>query len=171
MASAYTLITGTSSGIGRAVATRLSNRRALILHGRDEKRLAETRGMCVNPEQHLTWRLDFKEVGQIAASLTGLIAGGATIEAFVHCAGMATVLPARSIDYRVAQESLNVNFLSAVEIMQVLLKKKINHQRLASVVFISSIYSAFGARGHGAYCASKAALDGYMRALAVELAP
>ena len=36
---------------------------------------------------------------------------------------------------------------------------------------VSSIWSRFGARGHSLYCASKAALDGMVRALAVELAP
>ena len=39
------------------------------------------------------------------------------------------------------------------------------------MVVISSIWSQFGARGHSLYCASKAAVDGMMRALAVELAP
>ena len=52
-----------------------------------------------------------------------------------------------------------------------LLKKRINTSVLRSVVFISSIYSRVGVRGHSIYCATKAALDGLMRALAVELAP
>jgi NAD(P)-dependent dehydrogenase (short-subunit alcohol dehydrogenase family) len=81
------------------------------------------------------------------------------------------VLPARSVDHRTALASLNVNFLSAVETMNVLLKKKVNAQQLTCVVFISSIYSRAGARAHSVYAASKAALDGWMRSLAVELAP
>jgi NAD(P)-dependent dehydrogenase (short-subunit alcohol dehydrogenase family) len=82
-----------------------------------------------------------------------------------------TVLPMRSTDHKVAQALMNVNFFSAVEIVNVLLKKAINDRHLASIIFISSIFSRFGAKGHAAYCASKAALDGLMRALAVELAP
>jgi NAD(P)-dependent dehydrogenase (short-subunit alcohol dehydrogenase family) len=89
----------------------------------------------------------------------------------VHAAGMVTVLPMRAVDHHVAQEIMNVNFFSAVEIIHVLLKKKVNAGHLANIVFISSIWSRFGAKGHGVYCASKAALDGLMRALAVELAP
>jgi NAD(P)-dependent dehydrogenase (short-subunit alcohol dehydrogenase family) len=107
-----------------------------------------------------------------AGSLIALLANGErAVESFVHCAGTATVLPARSIDHRVAQEAMTVNFFSAIEIVNVLLKKKINGQQLTNIVFISSIFSRFGARAHGAYCASKAALDGLMRALAVDLAP
>ena len=84
---------------------------------------------------------------------------------------MVTALPMRSVDYSVAQEIMNVNFFSAAEIVHVLLKRKVNGQRLTDILFISSIWSRFGARAHSAYCASKAALDGLMRALALELAP
>jgi NAD(P)-dependent dehydrogenase (short-subunit alcohol dehydrogenase family) len=64
-----------------------------------------------------------------------------------------------------------VNVLSAAEIVRTLLGKRRNGAGLRDVVFISSIWARFGARGHAAYCASKAALDGLMRAMAVELAP
>lgn len=171
-AALYTLITGASSGIGRAVAVRLSDARGLILHGRDEKRLDETRRMCEGPERHIAWKMDFNSVDQVAGSLSSLLEDqDRAVESFVHCAGSTTVLPARRVDHRVAQASLNVNYLSAVEIINVLLKKKINDHSLANIVFISSIWSRFGARAHSAYCASKGALDGLMRALAVELAP
>jgi NAD(P)-dependent dehydrogenase (short-subunit alcohol dehydrogenase family) len=166
----FTLITGASSGIGRATAVRLSAERALILHGRNRERLEETRLLSTAPERHVIWCLDLNDVSSIAASLTALLAER-TVDAFVHCAGGVAVLPVRGTDHKVAQTMMDVNFLSAVEIVNVLLKKKINRSQLANIVFISSIFSRFGARGHSAYCASKAALDGWMRALAVELAP
>lgn len=166
----FTLITGASSGVGRATAVRLSAERSLILHGRNRERLEETRLLSAAPERHILWCMDLNDVSSIAASLTPLLAER-TVDAFVHCAGTVTVLPMRSTDHKVAQSMMNVNFFSAVEIVNLLLKKKINGHHLANVVFISSIFSSFGARGHSAYCASKAALDGLMRALAVELAP
>jgi NAD(P)-dependent dehydrogenase (short-subunit alcohol dehydrogenase family) len=168
----YTLITGASSGLGRAAAIRLSSQRNLILHGRDRGRLEETRQACKEPDRHVIWPFDLKNAGELGNSLSALLAeSGRAVDGFVHCAGMVTVLPVRSIDHRVAQEIMNVNFFSALEIIHVLLKKKVNSRQLANIVFISSIWSRFGARGHAAYCASKAALDGLMRALAVELAP
>ncbi len=168
----YTLVTGASSGLGRSAAIRLSRERNLILHGRNRQRLEETCRMCLNPERHVVWEFDLKSPGELADSLVPLLAASdRSIEAFVHCAGMVTVLPMRSVDYRTAQEIMNVNFFSAAEIVHVLLKKKVNSQRLTNILFISSIWSRFGARAHACYCASKAALDGLMRALAVELAP
>jgi len=167
-----TLITGTSSGLGRASALRLSRERTLILHGRNLDRLEETRRQCHDPERHVLWPFDLKNIGNLSNSLVDLLSERTlSVEAFVHCAGMVTVLPARSIDYRIAQEIMTVNFLSAVEIINTLLKKKINQGGLSNIVFVSSIWARFGARGHSAYCASKSALDGFMRALAVELAP
>ena len=167
-----TLITGTSSGLGRASALRLSRERTLILHGRNLERLEETRHQCHDPERHILWPFDLKNIGNLSDALAQLLAERTlSVEAFVHCAGMVTILPARSIDLRIAHEIMTVNFLSAVEIINTLLKKKINSGRLSNIVFLSSIWARFGARGHSVYCASKSALDGFMRALAVELAP
>ena len=167
----HTLITGASSGIGRAVALRLSRERSLLLHGRDAARLEETRKLCEDPDRHALWPCDFEDPARISPSLVRLLDPYRHIDAFVHCAGIAALLPARSVDHHAALATLNVNFLSAVETLNLLLKKKVNAQQLQAVVLISSIYSRTGARAHSAYCASKAALDGWMRALAVELAP
>ena len=64
-----TLITGASSGIGRAIAIQLSRDRALLLHGRDPERLEETRSLCNHPERHGIWRCDFADPSCIAPTL------------------------------------------------------------------------------------------------------
>ena len=61
----YTLITGASSGIGKALAIRLSGARRLILHGRDSRRLNETLSECANPHHHLIWPFDLLELWRI----------------------------------------------------------------------------------------------------------
>jgi len=170
--SLYTLVTGASSGVGRATAVSLSQERILILHGRDFERLEETRRLCARPERHALWKFDLNSVATLADSLIPLLAeSGRAVEAFVHCAGTVSVLPIRNFDHGMAQAMMNVNFFSAFEIVRLLQTKKVNGRRLTNVIFISSIFGPFGAPGHSAYCASKAALDGLMRALAVELAP
>jgi NAD(P)-dependent dehydrogenase (short-subunit alcohol dehydrogenase family) len=168
----YTLVTGASSGLGQSAAVRLSGARNLILHGRNQGRLEQTLRMCRNLDRHIVWPFDLNNPGGLAASLAPMLAtSNRSIEAFVHCAGMVTVLPMRSVDCAAMQKIMNVNFLSAAEIVHLLLTKKVNNHKLTNILFISSIWSQFGARGHGSYCASKAALDGLMRTLAVELAP
>lgn len=166
------LITGASSGIGRAMAIELSGRYRLILGGRDPGRLQETLRDCKLPERHLIWRHNLADVENIASGLGEFLAEHeVTICAFVHCAGLLNVLPFRSLTSAMIIEAFHVNVFSAMEIIRAMTKKKINKQQLRAVVFISSIASKFGAKGFSVYSASKGALDALMKSLAVELAP
>lgn len=170
--SLYTLITGASSGIGRETSIRLSASRKLILHGRDAERLEETRRLCINPERHVLWNLELREICQIEYSLLKLLEQHkVAVENFVHGAGMFNLIPIRMVESAMARDIMDVNFLSAVEIVRLLVRKKINESHLRGIVFISSTASMFGARGLNLYCASKGALDAFMRGIAVELAP
>jgi NAD(P)-dependent dehydrogenase (short-subunit alcohol dehydrogenase family) len=168
----YTLITGASSGIGQAIALRLSSERRLILHGRNVQRLNQTLAQCSDPERHLIWTYNLSEVSGLAQNLTELLAEkDVSVESFVHSAGVVRVLPIRNVNYKTLSETMNVNFVAAVEIISLLVKKKINQQRLTDILLISSIASNFGAPGFSMYSASKGAVDSLMRVLAVELAP
>jgi len=168
----FTLITGASSGIGREIAICLSRQRRLLLQGRDQLRLEETRSLCQQPEVHQLWNCDFRTPEGINSSLRPLFeTGGVRVECFVHCAGMLTILPLRSIELPKAREVMNVNFHSAAEITRLLIKKQLNEKCLERIIFISSVAGKFGAKGFSAYSASKGALDAFMRSLAVELAP
>ena len=168
----YTLVTGASSGIGREIARRLSLLGPLLLNGRDKARLEETRNLCHDPQRHRLWLHDLADIAAIETSLPKVLVGqNLQVARFVHSAGTLKVGPLRLLDRVAIEHTMNVNFLSAVEITRLLVRKKINEKILNSVVFVSSTASQFGARGFGIYCASKSALDGYMRALAVELAP
>jgi NAD(P)-dependent dehydrogenase (short-subunit alcohol dehydrogenase family) len=168
----YLLITGASSGIGRDMAVALSAKYRLILNGRDVERLEATRLQCRSPDRQLCWARDLVDVDGLDGTLAPFLKEhGASVAGFVHCAAMLNVLPLRSITVEHAQQVMNVNVLAAMEIVKVLRRKNVNGRALASVVFISTIASQFGAKGFTAYCASKAALDGLMKALAVELAP
>jgi NAD(P)-dependent dehydrogenase (short-subunit alcohol dehydrogenase family) len=167
-----TLITGASSGIGREIAIRLSASRPLIVHGRDAARIEETIRHCDNPERHVPWSFDLREVDQIEDAVTALIATHRiAVDGFVHCAGALSVLPLRTIDAKSLRHIFDVNFASAFEMTRLLTRNKVNAHHLTGVVFVSSIASRFGARGFSAYCASKGALDAFMRAAAVELGP
>jgi NAD(P)-dependent dehydrogenase (short-subunit alcohol dehydrogenase family) len=166
----YTLLTGASSGIGAAIARRLGSARALILSGRDAGKLREAAGLG-DDERHLVWPYDLRDVEGIQPSLSGLLEPRqATVECFVHCAGVVKVLPARLAEPGVVQEVMNVNVLSAIQILRTLLRKG-NRGALANVLFISSTYSIRGVKGQALYAASKGALDAMMQSLAVELAP
>lgn len=169
---AYLLLTGASSGIGREMAVVLSKQYRLILNGRDRQRLEETRLTCCVPEEQLVWAADLADVESLDAALPAFLGQHrACVASFIHCAATLKVLPLRSVPTQDAQAMMRVNCHSAMEITRLLMRKNVNQRQLRSIVFISTIASQFGAKGFTAYCASKAALDGLMRALAVELAP
>lgn len=166
------LITGASSGIGRTIAVGLSSTHRIILGGRNMPRLTMARNECTAPDEHVIWEFDLEHVEQIRDSLSHLLTQhGRTVQVFIHCAGVMSILPVRSTDSQVLLRLMNLTLLSAAEITRLLISRKHNQQELRNVLFISSIAGKFGARGFSGYGAAKAALDGYMRSIAVELAP
>lgn len=168
----YTLITGATGGVGNALVTVLSRHQPLVLHGRDETKLKSLLQRCSGEHSHKIWVQDLDKIETISTSLERFLrAQSIVIDKFVHCAGLAVVLPARGAPLATTQRSFNINFLAAQQITASLLKKRINSSPMRSIVFISSIYSRVGVRGHSIYSATKAALDGLMRSLAVELGP
>ena len=167
----YTLITGASSGIGREMSVKLSDKYNLILHGRNLDRLEETKSMC-DDKNHIIWNCDLNSDDIISDELSNLINHNQiVISNFIHCAGIVAIMHARNMESNISNKIMNINFTSAMIITSTLLKKKINYQELKNIIFISSIWSKLGAKGYTLYCASKGALDAAMRALAIELAP
>ena len=166
----YTLITGATSGIGLATARALADDNWLILSGRNESKLQEVvRELGL---KHLYFVCDLSNTQFIAETLSYFLkSNNALISKLVHCAGQDQTLPAKSIHAEPLHELMRVNFYCVVEIIRTLLKRSVNHSALSNILFISSISAIRGFRGKGAYSASKAALDGYMRALSKELAP
>jgi NAD(P)-dependent dehydrogenase (short-subunit alcohol dehydrogenase family) len=170
--TAYTLVTGASSGIGEAICLRLGSERPLILNGRSTERLANVQEASTAGISHLSWPFDLRDVTAIGDSLTAFLKeNDAKVDAFVHCAGVVKVLPMRDMDAETVAEVMNVNCLSAMQIIRVLLRRLVNQGKLINIVFLSSTYSIRGTKGQAVYSASKGAVDAMMRSLAVELAP
>jgi NAD(P)-dependent dehydrogenase (short-subunit alcohol dehydrogenase family) len=167
----FTLITGASSGIGEALAHRLAPHRRLILAGRSSERLEALR-TAISGGPHLVWPFDLSDVASITEALgTFLKDREATVDAFVHSAGIVKVLPMRDMDCETVAEIMNVNCLSAVQVIRTLLRRLVNQRQLSNIVFLSSTYSIRGTKGQAIYSASKGAIDAMHRSLAVELAP
>ena len=168
----YLLITGASSGIGHEIAIRLSEHYSIILHGRDNERLQQTLNDCDPNRNHLIWEYDLKKIDTLEDELTQfLFENNCVINGFVHSAGFVKAIPLKMAKAEWFRLSFDIHVISAALITKVLVKKKVNFSELKSVVFISSINSKFGVKAASAYSASKAAVDGLMRSLALELAP
>ena len=168
----WVLITGASSGIGKAIAIELSKAYNLVLNGRDERRLNETAASLAKGCRKRIWNYDLGQIEEIGAALTEFLSiSRITISRFVHAAGVSKIMPVNVTRVEDVRNTFGVNTMAPFEIVKVLSSKRGNSSALKNVVFVSSAISKRGARGHTIYGASKAALDGMMRGLAVELAP
>lgn len=168
----YTLITGSSSGIGQAMAITLAKTRNLILQGRDEARVQETLRRCSRQDRHQTWICDLADPAAAGKSLEEFLARRSlAVECFIHSAGVTGVAPIRQITPDDALSLFNINFFSAVSLIRTLVALDPGQERLRNILMISSGASLRGEKGASTYCASKGAVDALVRSLAVELAP
>ena len=160
------LVTGASSGIGRGIAIECSKMGAkVILNGRNVDRLKETLEM-MEGEGHQVMAADISNQVEIDQ----LVADVPTLDGCVLCAGIPQVCPVKHFKRNDIEDILNVNTVAPIMITSGLLKKK-KIRKGSSVVLIESISGVFvGTKGDVSYNASKAALNGFLKGSALELA-
>jgi NAD(P)-dependent dehydrogenase (short-subunit alcohol dehydrogenase family) len=159
------LITGASSGIGKATAIECSKMGAkVIITGRNEQRLQETYKQ-LEGERHQQVVADMNDNQQIK-SLTDSLP---ELNGIVHNAGITKNLPFKFINQEEFNRLMQTNFYAPVFITQQLFKSK-KLQRESSVVFISSIAAFSVGLGDSMYAASKGAINSFAKVMAVELA-
>jgi NAD(P)-dependent dehydrogenase (short-subunit alcohol dehydrogenase family) len=90
------------------------------------------------------------------------------IDGSILCAGIEETLPIKMYNYHRLESLFKVNFFSNFELIRVLTSKKIS-KICSSHVVLSSIMSVNGQPGKTAYCASKSALIGLVKAAAIEM--
>ena len=160
------LVTGASSGIGRAIATACSRMGATIVAtGRNIQKLEITKE-AIEGEENLVIPADLTK----ADDIKDLAAQTPKLDGIVHCAGIGHRMPAKLLTTVEVERVMNSNFISAVSLQTELMSaKKLN--KASSIVFVASAAPKMPAYGNAAYTASKAAIIGYAKCLALELAP
>lgn len=159
------LVTGASSGIGRACATLASQMGArLVLTGRDAARLQETL-TALDGDCHSAHVMDLND----AAALPAWVQTLDPIDGLVYAAGIAQVAPFRMMSQRHIQSQMDINFKAPMLLTQALLKaRKVNPK--ASLVYVAAVADHTAPVGSAIYSASKAALITAVRSLALEVA-
>ena len=160
------LITGASSGIGKATAILCAQMGAkLIVTGKTESKLDEVFDSLVG-ECHQKIIVDFENENAII----DLIAMVNKLDGIVHSAGILETIPLAFTNSEKLSRIMRINFEVPFSITQQLLKSK-KFNKDTSIVFVSSLsgYSTV-ATGISAYSASKGAISASIRVMALELA-
>ncbi|HBC3970660.1 SDR family oxidoreductase [Vibrio sp. 2026] len=167
----YILITGATSDIGKSVAKRLIESDCVpILIGRNIESLKKAIDELDNPNvrYYLFDNNELSDVKDLFKTIVNDI--GAKLSGFIGCAGFHKIKPFRVTKEQDFKEMMQLNFVSQAMFAHCFAKSQFSHDG-SSILFISSIASISGEPGLSAYSSSKAALNGLMRTLAVELAP
>lgn len=161
------LVTGASSGIGRATAIECSKLGAkLIITARNEGRLKETLEK-LDGDGHRMIITDLNDSTQIEKLVDDL----PKIDGFSCNAGIANTQPIAFYKEDEIENVFKTNIFSMMLLTKFLVKKK-KLNRGASIVYTASVGNVFSAGvANGIYGASKCAVDGFMRTAALELAP
>lgn len=160
------LVTGASSGIGRAIAISCSKMGAtIILTARNESRLQETLSLLEGTgHTYICADLIDAEDRQV------LLSKCTKLDGLVQCAGVGSRVLGKFVREPDITHVMTPNFTAPVLLQGELLQHgKIN--KSASIVYVASRAAESPSIGNGVYSASKGAIISYARCLALELAP
>ena len=160
------LVTGASSGIGKAIAIACAEQGAnVVLTGRNVLGLNDTLSL-MSGEGHIVIPTDL----MIAEQRSALVEQVPELDGLVQCAGVMNRVPCKSI----GQEDIDSVFAPNVEapiLLQAELLQERKIEKGASIVYMASIAPRSAETGNALYSASKAAIIAYAKCLSLELAP
>ncbi|BCG66078.1 MAG: 3-hydroxy acid dehydrogenasemalonic semialdehyde reductase [Methyloprofundus sp.] len=158
------LISGASSGIGRACAV------ALLKEGHRVIGLSRDCSQFTHQHQNFTaFELDLSDLAQLPNKIKQLSKQSPDIDAVIFCAGKGQFGGLEEFSFVQIQELMNLNFVSQSILAKCLLPA-LKRKPLADLVFMGSEAALNGTRKGSIYCASKFAIRGFSQALRDECA-
>jgi NAD(P)-dependent dehydrogenase (short-subunit alcohol dehydrogenase family) len=154
------LVTGSSSGIGKACCERLA---------RGGRRIY---GACRTPYtgniwQHLT--LDVDDDASVQQTVEEVVYREGGIDALVHCAGFSLAGAVEDTAINEAKAQFETNFFGTVRLVRAVVSF-MRKRRRGKIIVVGSIGGLIGLPFIGHYSASKFALSGFIEALRLEVA-
>ena len=160
------VVTGASSGIGRATAIEFARRGAsVILAARRAELLEKTADECRGLGAPATVVVTDVRDREACRSL---IASAPRIDVLVNNAGYAIFDPAESANPDELRDMMETNYFGAVHCTQAVLPQMLE-RRDGTIVNVASITGLMGYARMSGYCATKFALVGWSEALRDEL--
>jgi NAD(P)-dependent dehydrogenase (short-subunit alcohol dehydrogenase family) len=164
------LVTGASSGIGRAAAILLSGLGArVILTARNTERLTQTLGLMAAGD-HVIEPFDLKDCEAIPQWMKELAERNGPLFGLVHSAGIEESGAIHTRKPEATRRVLCINLEAAIALSSGFCLRGVRSASGGSIVFLSSVMGLVGQPRKSVYSASKAGLIGLTKSLALELA-
>lgn len=165
------LVTGASSGIGRAIAVLCSKMGGnVILIARDRHRLEKTYNELF-PGNHSYISTDLTDYDNLEHMISECVEKYGKFDGFVHSAGVEISTPLQMLKAIQYEKLFSINVISGFELVKIITKRKYFNSNGGSLIFISSIRGIVGQEAAIAYSCSKGAIISGVRSMALELAP
>ena len=164
-------MTGAGSGIGRALALVLAGRgHALVLVGRRAEPLEACREAVLSagaPAAH-AWPADVTSEADLAALAARIRDEFGALDGLVNNAGRSVFASVDSMSLADWQDVLAVNLTGPFLVVRAMLPL-LRSGRAPAIVNVASTLGEVGLKGAAAYCAAKAGVINFTRALALDL--
>lgn len=165
------LITGGSSGIGKATALKLVELGAsVVISGRNIERLEEVKSQAVNPDcVFIEIKELLEDIGALPEWVKGIVKKYGKLKGLLPFAGVSNVRPLSLIDYEGSLEIMKIHYFVPLMLIKGFADRRVNTGDNCSVVVMSSIGRYVGEKGLTEYGAAKAALSSIVKNSANEL--
>ncbi|MBI5731393.1 MAG: SDR family NAD(P)-dependent oxidoreductase [Ignavibacteriales bacterium] len=164
------LITGASTGIGKAIAQNLmdENCRLVLLSRRTELIEEYLHKSQIASNRPLILKCDVSNKEEVVSSYKQIKEKFGKVDAAILNAGIGHYVTVKNYDSRFAEETFGTNIFGIVYWVEQLLPDFVKRKD-GIIVGVSSLADNRGYSGSGFYCASKAAASIYLEGLRIEL--
>jgi NAD(P)-dependent dehydrogenase (short-subunit alcohol dehydrogenase family) len=163
------LVTGAGRGIGLAAASALAQAGAHVTLAARTASEIEAAAQAIRTQGYAAESLAL-DVTDIAAARTA-VAATAPFDILVNNAGMNRPAPLTEVKVEDFDTIFALNVRAAFFMAQAVARQLIDAKRPGSIINVSSQMGHVGAARRSVYCASKHAMEGFTKAMAIELAP
>ena len=154
------LITGITSGLGRAMAQRLNDC--------GHKVYGTFRKDCEHIPGVTYIKADVRDTDSVNSTVEQVMNTEGRIDVFINNAGMGVAGPLETTPFQDARMQMDVNFMGMVRFLNRIIPV-MREQHHGHIICISSIGGLMGLPYQGMYSASKFAIEGYCEALRLEV--
>lgn len=164
------IVTGGGSGIGLAIATKFVQQGIhTIIIGRDEKKLSAAQQAL--GESCELYTCDLSNLASLPPLVDSIIKKHGHIDILVNNAGINLKKEFIEVTDEEFQKIILTNVTAVFTLSREVVKYMIKNKTNGSIIHISSMASQYGIPKVIAYSASKSAIEGITRSMAVDLSP